>query len=189
MIKKLCDILSITNKTKISHLITRISDNKKLDGRRLERVDIIFDYGLPTIDCQPPVIAYTITVESPNLIVKQLSNPRIRQFVNLTVKTSESINLEIIRRFPCQPDIRAVTRSQRRAILPLIVSTTGIPISATAVTSEARAMQCLGQVSDTSVLPLSRDHKDGSISQQEAEGAQNHVVDKFEDSYGTGKVL
>ena len=65
MIKKLCDKLSITDETKIRHLITRISDdkklddkklddkkldNKKVDNEKLERVDIIFDYGL-TIEC------------------------------------------------------------------------------------------------------------------------------------------
>lgn len=71
MIKKLCDRLSIADKTKIRHLITRIEDNKKLDNKKLddkkvdnkkvddkkvddkklERVNIIFDYNLPTIKC------------------------------------------------------------------------------------------------------------------------------------------
>ena len=32
LIKRLCDRLSITGKTKIRHLITRISDGKKVDG-------------------------------------------------------------------------------------------------------------------------------------------------------------
>lgn len=104
LIQKLCDKLSITDKTKISHLITRISDDNKLDGKKLngkklddkklERVDIIFDYGSPAIECQSPVIAYDITVEGPDLIVNQLSNPHIRKIVNLTVETFESINLE-----------------------------------------------------------------------------------------------
>lgn len=94
MIKKLCDKLSITDKTKISHLITRISDDKKVGDRKLddrkldnklERVDIIFDYG--SIERQPPVISYSITVEGANLIVKQLSSPYIREFVNQTIET------------------------------------------------------------------------------------------------------
>jgi hypothetical protein len=138
LIKKLCDKLSITDKTKISHLITRISDDKtlddkklddkkldskkldskKLDGQKLERVDIIFDYG-SAIECQPQVIAYDITVEGPDLIVKHLFNPRIRKIVNETVKTFESINLENNRCFPNRPDIRAETRRQRRAVLPV----------------------------------------------------------------------
>ena len=147
LIKRLCDRLSITGETKIRHLITRISDGKKVDGiskvddkkvdnkkvdgekvdgnkvddkvdgnkvdgnkvdgnkvddnrvdgeevdgEKLERVDIIFDYGSPTI--QPRVMAYSITVKGSDLTIKQLSNPNIRTFVNLTVKTFESINLE-----------------------------------------------------------------------------------------------
>jgi hypothetical protein len=71
LIKKLCDSLSITDETKIIHLIMRISDDKKLDDKKLdnkkvdnkkvddkkvddkklEQVDIIFDYSLLTIEC------------------------------------------------------------------------------------------------------------------------------------------
>jgi len=166
LIKRLCDRLSITGKTKIRHLITRISDGKKVDGNskvddkkvdgekvdgekvdgekvdgekvdgnkvddnrvdgeevdgeKLERVDIIFDYGSPTI--QPRVMAYSITVKGSDLTIKQLSNPNIRTFVNLTVKTFESINLEHNRCFPNRPDVRAKTRKLRRAILPVSVA-------------------------------------------------------------------
>src|ERR1700693_1194537 len=75
LIKKLCDRLSITDETETRHLITRISadkklddeksndekvENKKVDDKKVERVDIIFDYGLPTIKCQPRVMAYSI---------------------------------------------------------------------------------------------------------------------------------
>jgi hypothetical protein len=164
LIKRLCDRLSITGETTVRHLITRISDNKKVDdnkvddkkvdgnkadgekvdgnkvddnkvddnrvdsekvdsekvdGKKLERVDIIFDYGSPTIECQPRVMAYSITVEGSDLTIKQLSHPNIRKFVNLTVKTFESINLENNRCFPNRPDIRAETRRQRRAVLPV----------------------------------------------------------------------
>ncbi|KAH6667478.1 hypothetical protein B0J14DRAFT_602392 [Halenospora varia] len=143
LIKRLCDRLSITDETKIRHLITRISDDKKLDDKKmddkklddkklddeklddkklddkkLERVDIIFDYGSPTIDCQPQVMIYSITVEGSDLIIKQRFNPNIRKFVNLTVETFESINLENNRCFPIRADIRAETRRQRRAVLP-----------------------------------------------------------------------
>jgi hypothetical protein len=201
LIKRLCDRLSITGETKIRHLITRISDNKKVDdnrvddnkvddnkvddkkvdgskvdgnkadgekvddnkvddnkvddnrvdgekvdgekvdgekvdgekvdgekvdGKKLERVDIIFDYGSPTIECQPRVMAYSITVEGSDLTIKQLSHPNIRKFVNLTVKTFESINLENNRCFPNRPDIRAETRRQRRAVLPVSKSSFNI---------------------------------------------------------------
>lgn len=95
LIKRLCDKLSITDYTRISHLITRVLDDKKL-----ERVDIIFNYGSPTIECQPRVMAYSITVKDPDLIVEQLFHPSIRQIVNRTVKTFESINLENGRCFP-----------------------------------------------------------------------------------------
>jgi hypothetical protein len=94
-------------------------DDKKLDDKKLERVDIIFDYSSLTIECQPPVITYDIIVEGPDLIVKQLSNPHIKNIVNLTVKTFESINLENNRCFLSRPDIRAETQRQRRAMLPV----------------------------------------------------------------------
>ena len=45
-------------------------DDKKLDDKKLERIDIIFDYSSLIIECQPLVIAYDITVEGPDLIVK-----------------------------------------------------------------------------------------------------------------------
>ena len=114
LIERLCDKLSITDKTKISHLITRLSDEKKS-----ERVDIIFDYGSPIVDCQPPVITYAVTVDGLDLIVKQLSNPQTRPIVNRTVEAYRSINLETCRSFPNRPDIRAETRRKRLAMLPV----------------------------------------------------------------------
>jgi hypothetical protein len=165
LIKRLCDRLSITGETKIRHLITRISDNKKVDdnkvddnkvndnkvddnkvddnkvddnkvddnrvdvekvdgekvdGKKLERVDIIFDYGLPTIKCQPRVMAYSITVEGSDLTIKPLFNPNIRQSVNRTVDTYNEINLENSRCFPIRPDTRAETRRKRLAMLPVV---------------------------------------------------------------------
>jgi hypothetical protein len=36
LIKRLCDRLSITGENKIRHLITRISDNKKVDGKKMD---------------------------------------------------------------------------------------------------------------------------------------------------------
>jgi hypothetical protein len=43
LINKLCAELSITDTKKVAHLITRVADKKK----ERERVDIIFDYGMP----------------------------------------------------------------------------------------------------------------------------------------------
>jgi hypothetical protein len=134
LIQRLCDRLFITGETKVRHLITRISDGKKVDDKKmddkkvdsekvdsekLDRVDIIFDYGSPTTECQPRVMAYSITVEGSDLTIKQLPHPNIRTFVNLTVKTFESINLENNRCFPNRPDIRAETRRLRRPVLPV----------------------------------------------------------------------
>jgi len=71
----------------------------------------------------------------------------------------------------------------------VIVSTTGIRISASTVTTEAGAMQCLGQLSDTSISQISRDHTAASISQQEAKGGRHQTLEKFEGTYGAGKTL
>jgi hypothetical protein len=106
LIKIICDKQSITDQTKIWHLITRLSDEKGL-----ERADIIFDYGLTAV--APPVIAYDVTFNGPDLVVEQLSNPNIRRIVNRAVEAYRSINLEIGRIFPSQPDIRAATRRKR----------------------------------------------------------------------------
>jgi hypothetical protein len=95
-------------------------DDRKVDNRKVERVDIIFDYGLSTIKCQPRVMAYSIAVEGSDLAIKPLSNPNIRQFVNRTVDTYNEINFENNRCFPIRPDIRAETRRQRRAMLPVV---------------------------------------------------------------------
>jgi hypothetical protein len=95
-------------------------DDEKVDGKKLERVDIIFDYGLPTIKCQPRVMAYSIAVEGSDLTIKPLFNPNIRQFVNRTVDTYNEINFENNRCFPIRPDIRAETRRQRLAMLRVV---------------------------------------------------------------------
>ncbi|KAH7379012.1 hypothetical protein BKA64DRAFT_687099 [Cadophora sp. MPI-SDFR-AT-0126] len=71
----------------------------------------------------------------------------------------------------------------------VIVSIIGIRISASTVTTEVGAMQCLGQLSDTSILQISQDHTAASISQQEAKGGLDQTLNKFEGTYGTGKTL
>merc|ERR1711939_492724 len=71
----------------------------------------------------------------------------------------------------------------------VIVSTTGIRISASTVTTEARAMQCLGRLSDTSISQISQDHMAVSISQQEAKGGRHQTLERYEGTYGAGKTL
>jgi hypothetical protein len=140
LIKKFCDSLSITDQTKIIYLITRISDDKKLDNKeldnkridnkkvdnkkinnkKLEQVNIIFDYNLLTIKCQPRVIVYSIAVKGSDLIIKPLFNPNIKQFVYRTMDIYNKINFENNRYFLIRPDTRAETRRQRRAMLPVV---------------------------------------------------------------------
>jgi flavorubredoxin len=81
----------------------RLSDKKKL-----EWADIIFDYGSTAV--APTVIAYDVTVHGPDLVVKQLSHPQIKQIVNQVVEAHQLINLETGQSFPSRPDIRAETR-------------------------------------------------------------------------------
>jgi len=54
LIDKLCVKLSITDAMKVTYLITKIADDRK----ERERVDIIFDYGVPADQVQPEVRAY-----------------------------------------------------------------------------------------------------------------------------------
>jgi hypothetical protein len=54
LIDKLCVKLSITDTTKVAHLITKIADEKK----QREQVDIIFDYGVAADEGQPRVFAF-----------------------------------------------------------------------------------------------------------------------------------
>ncbi|KAH8595110.1 hypothetical protein B0O99DRAFT_623225 [Bisporella sp. PMI_857] len=108
LIDTFCERLSI-DKTKISHLITRIKD-----GAKSEQVDIVFDYGVSTIE--PQVKAYTISGSS--LAIKELFNPQIRGTVNWQVEAYKSINFQHNREFPIRPDTRAATRKKRLAMRP-----------------------------------------------------------------------
>jgi hypothetical protein len=74
LIDKLCAELSITDTTKVAHLITKVADEKK----ERERVDIIFDYGVLADKVQPEVRAYCVRVNGSNLIVKDYFHPIIQ---------------------------------------------------------------------------------------------------------------
>jgi hypothetical protein len=95
LIGRHCDYLFI-DKTQITHMITRISDDK----RRKERVDIIFDYGVPINDSQPRVLRYNVSVEDSDLTATQLSTPHITPTVNRIVEVYRLINRDNNRNFP-----------------------------------------------------------------------------------------
>lgn len=71
----------------------------------------------------------------------------------------------------------------------VIVSATGMRITAVGVTAEAGALQCFGQQADTTTSQISRDHTTASISQQRAEEDRDQAVNKFEGAWGAGKTL
>jgi hypothetical protein len=66
--------------TKVAHLITKIADEKK----ERERVDITFDYGVPTDEVQPEVRAYCTIY----LIVKSIVNPVVGLFSGDAIRFS-----------------------------------------------------------------------------------------------------
>jgi hypothetical protein len=102
LIDKLCIELSIADTTKVAHLITKIADEKK----ERERVDIIFDYGVPADEVQPEVRAYRIKVNGSNLIVKDYFHPIIKGIVNAVVGLFRSQNTEEGLTFPSRTDVR-----------------------------------------------------------------------------------
>ncbi len=102
LIDKLCAELSITDTTKVAHLITKIADEKK----ERERVDIIFDYGVPADEVQPEVRAYCIKVNGSNLIVTDYFHPIIKSIVNSVVGLFRSQNSEEGLAFPSRTDVR-----------------------------------------------------------------------------------
>lgn len=61
----------------------------------------------------------------------------------------------------------------------VIASTTGLPISAKKVSSGRRAMQCLGQLPETLLQQLSKDHSRGDTSQQRPDGPQDRLTEAF----------
>jgi hypothetical protein len=102
LIDKLCAELSITDTKKVAHLITKVADERK----ERERVDIIFDYGVPADEAQPEVRTYYIKVNGSNLIVKDYFNPLIKSIVNPVVGLFRSQNFEEGSAFPSRTDVR-----------------------------------------------------------------------------------
>ena len=94
----------------MAHLITKIADEKK----ERERVDIIFDYGVPADEAQPEVRAYCIKVNGSSLIVKDYFHPIIKSIVNAVGGLFRSQNSEEGLAFPSRTDVRR----RRLAIRP-----------------------------------------------------------------------
>jgi hypothetical protein len=57
-------------------------------------VDIVFDYGVPTNECQPQVVAYGVKVDGSLLTIEQLFNPQIKLKVNQTVEVWTTANVK-----------------------------------------------------------------------------------------------
>ena len=91
--------------TELCHLITRISDWKTS-----ERVDIIFDYGVPTNERHPRVVAFDVKV-SDSILASQLSHPLIQPKVNETVDRWGKDNLKYGLSFPSRSDVRRKRRA------------------------------------------------------------------------------
>jgi hypothetical protein len=102
LINKLCAKLSITDTKKVAYLITRVVDEKK----ERERVDIIFDYGMPADKAQPKVRTFYIKVNSSNLMVKDYFHLTIKSIVNLVVGLFRLQNSEKGLAFPSWTDVR-----------------------------------------------------------------------------------
>lgn len=111
LIDKLCVELSIKDATKVTHLITKIADEKQ----QKERVDIIFDYDVPADEGQPEVRAYRINVNGSNLIVKDYFHPIIKPIVNAVVELFRSQNSDEGLAFLSRTDVRR----RRLAIRPI----------------------------------------------------------------------
>lgn len=102
LIDKLCIELSITDTTKVAHLITKIADEK----REREQVDIVFDYGVPADEVQPDVKAYCVKFNGSDMIVTDYFHPIIKSIVNAVVGLFRSQNAEEGLFFPSRTDVR-----------------------------------------------------------------------------------
>ncbi|KAH0562516.1 hypothetical protein GP486_002791 [Trichoglossum hirsutum] len=102
LIEKLCVALFGSYDTsEIRHLITKTSTK-----RESEQVEIVFDYGVPTSDCQPKVAAFNVKVSGSDLTVTRLFNPILQPEVNRRVELWRSINLKCNTSFPSRTDVR-----------------------------------------------------------------------------------
>jgi small-conductance mechanosensitive channel len=108
LIRKLCSDHSCGDSMEIRHLITKISTRK-----RSERVEIVFDYGLPIDEPQPEVKALMVTISDSILVIKELFNPLFRTFVNERVQIWRTQNDEWGLSFPSRTDVREGIHAKR----------------------------------------------------------------------------
>jgi hypothetical protein len=102
LIEQLCvQLFSNNDAAKIHQLITKISDQ---EGS--ERVEIVFDYGVPADERQPEVVAFNVKVDGSTLTVQQLFNPRITPEVNRRVEIWRTLNVKNGIGFPSRTDVR-----------------------------------------------------------------------------------
>jgi len=110
LIEKVCVELHITDTTNVRRLITKIWDEKRQD-----RVDIIFDYNVPTNnERQPKVVAYDVTANGPALTITPLLHPHIRPRVNTQVEAWRSLNTSHGLPFPGRTDVRESRRGPEK---------------------------------------------------------------------------
>jgi hypothetical protein len=113
LIEKVCAELHITDTTNVRRLITKIWDEKRQD-----RVDIIFDYDVPTDgELQPKVVAYDVTADGPALTITLLVSPHIRPRVNIQVEAWRSLSISHGLPFPGRTDVRESRRGPQNAPL------------------------------------------------------------------------
>lgn len=67
---------------------------------------IIFDHGVSETDHKPPVAAFEVAFDSPALLIKQFSRPRLEGWVNEFLKTSRSHEADRITTEPSRTDLR-----------------------------------------------------------------------------------
>ena len=107
LIEKLCmPLLGSSDAAEIRHLITKTSAR---NGS--ERVEIVFDYGVPANECQPQVAAFNVKVDGSNLTVTRLFNPTIKPEVNRRVELWRKMNLTYDISFPSRTDVRQKRRT------------------------------------------------------------------------------
>ncbi|KAF2177365.1 hypothetical protein K469DRAFT_375938 [Zopfia rhizophila CBS 207.26] len=103
----------------IRHLATKISNAKRFD-----RVEIVFDYGVPTNDREPAVRAFKVRVGRQGPEFTQLQNPQIRPIVNKTMDIWEAILAKHDMGYPRRTDVRRKQQGQSNIS---VSSTSAIP--------------------------------------------------------------
>ncbi|KAF2192036.1 hypothetical protein K469DRAFT_346635 [Zopfia rhizophila CBS 207.26] len=102
LIAQFCQLSGIIDTAEIRHLITRFD---------IERVDILFDYGVPMDDHYPEVRAFKVRVKDSIPRITQLFNPAIETFVNRTVDVWKTELRGSNVNFPRRTDVEKIRRA------------------------------------------------------------------------------